>query len=177
MWMMGASERTVAQNEERLGRLEELYVQHFPAAVGLAYLLTGDHHQADDLAQEAFVRLCGRFRHIRDPQSFAAYLRRSVVNLHFSKLRRLRLERDYLNHRLGVVEMQSDMTDLPERRDLWDLLRALPARQRAAIVLRYYEDLSERDTAEIMRCSVAAVKSLVARSMVTLRSQLRGEET
>jgi len=175
--MMEVDVRTVTRSEKRLGKLEELYVQHLPGAVSLAYLLTGNHHQAEDLAQDAFVRLCGRFRHLRDPQAFGAYLRKTVVNLHLSGLRRLRVERAYMeHHRVDVVEMRSEMPDVPARRDLWDLLQTLPARQRAAVVLRYYEDLSERETAEIMRCSVTAVKSLVARSMETLRNELRGED-
>jgi RNA polymerase sigma-70 factor (sigma-E family) len=173
--MMGVGVRTVARSEERRARLDELYVRHFPGAMGLAYLLTGDRHLAEDLAQEAFVRLSGRFRHLRDPQAFGAYLRKTVVNLHLSGLRRLRVERAYLErHRADVVEMQSDMPDVPESRDLWGVLQSLPARQRAAVVLRYYEDLSERETAAILRCSVAAIKSLVARSMATLRNELRG---
>lgn len=175
--MMGADVRTVSQSEERLGKLDELYVRHFPAAVGLAYLLTGNHHQAEDLAQEAFVRLCGRFRYLRDSQAFGAYLRKTVVNLHLSGLRRLRVERAHVErHRADVVEMSSEMPDVPGSRDLWALLQSLPARQRAAIVLRYYEDLSERETAAILRCSVAAAKSLVTRGMETLRTELRGED-
>ena len=173
--MMGADVRTVSRSEERLGRLDELYVQHFPGAVGLAYLLTGNHHQAEDLAQEAFVRLCGRFGHLRDPQSFGAYLHRTVVNLHVSGLRRLRVERAYLNQRRPETNRAS-VPDIEGRTDLWEALQQLPPRQRAAIVLRYYEDLSERETASLLRCSVAAAKSLVGRGMQSLREQLRGEE-
>jgi RNA polymerase sigma-70 factor (sigma-E family) len=175
--MMAVGVRTVSRGEERSGRLDELYVRHFPGAVGLAYLLTGNREEAEDLAQEAFVRLAGRFRHLRDPLAFGAYLRKTVVNLHLSGLRRLRVERAYVaRHRADVVEMRSDMPDVAGRSDLWGALQALPPRQRAAIVLRYYEDLSERETAEVMRCSVAAVKSLVTRSMATLRNELRGED-
>ena len=175
--MMGADVRTVARSEERLRRLDELYVQHFPSAVGLAFLLTGNQHQAEDLAQEAFVRLCGRFGHLHDPQAFRAYLRKTVVNLHLSGLRRLRLERALAErNRGGLVDMRSEMPDVGERRDLWTALQRLPARQRSAIVLRYYEDLSERETASVLRCSVAAAKSLVARGMEILRNELRGED-
>jgi RNA polymerase sigma-70 factor (sigma-E family) len=175
--MMDVGLRTVTRSEEKLGKLDELYVQHLPGAVGLAYLLTGNHHQAEDLAQEAFVRLCGRFRHLRDPQAFGAYLRKTVVNLHLSALRRRRVERAYLErHRSGVVEMRSELPDVPGRRELWDLLQTLPARQRAAVVLRYYEDLPEREAAAVLGCTLAAAKSLVARGMQTLRDQLRGED-
>jgi RNA polymerase sigma-70 factor (sigma-E family) len=173
--MMGVDVRTVGRSEERPGKLDDLYIQHFPGAVGLAYLLTGNHHQAEDLAQEAFVRLCGRFGHLRDPQSFGAYLRRTVVNLHVSGLRRLRVERAYLNQR-GPETSRAPVPDIEGRADLWQALQRLPPRQRAAVVLRYYEDLSERETASVLRCSVAAVKSLVGRGMQSLREQLGGEE-
>jgi RNA polymerase sigma-70 factor (sigma-E family) len=175
--MMEVDVRTVTRSEKRLGKLEELYVQHLPGAVSLAYLLTGNHHQAEDLAQDAFVRLCGRFRHLRDPQAFGAYLRKTVVNLHLSALRRRRVERAYLErHRADVVETRSEIPDVTGGRDLWSLLQRLPTRQRAAVVLRFYEDLSEREAAAVLGCSLAAAKSLVARGMQTLRDQLRGED-
>jgi RNA polymerase sigma factor (sigma-70 family) len=68
------------------------------------------------------------------------------------------------------------MPDVATREDLWQRLRTLPPRQRAVLVLRYYEDLSERDTADAMRCSVAAVKSLTARATAALREGIRGED-
>jgi RNA polymerase sigma factor (sigma-70 family) len=67
------------------------------------------------------------------------------------------------------------MPDVGARQDLWRALRELTPRQRAAIVLRFYEDLSERETAAVLRCSPAAVKSLVARAMETLRATIGGE--
>src|SRR5213083_2990999 len=78
------------------GRLGELYVRHADDAVRLAYLLTGDRALAEDLVQDAFVRLAGRLVHLRDPGAFEAYLRRTVVNLANSFYRRKRLERAYL---------------------------------------------------------------------------------
>ena len=70
----------------------------------------------------------------------------------------------------------SSQPDVGAREDLWKALATLPARQRAALVLRYYEDLSERETAEVLGCSVAAVKSLVARGGGALRELIRGED-
>ncbi|MGZ4108823.1 MAG: SigE family RNA polymerase sigma factor [Actinomycetota bacterium] len=159
--------------DEKASRLAELYARHVPSATGFAYLLTGDHAEAEDLVHEAFIRTVGRFHHIRVPDAFGGYLRRTIVNLHTSRLRRLRLQRRYLE-RQGPSP-SAEESDVAERQDLWTAIRRLPPRQRAVIVLRYYEDLSERAIAETLRCSPAAVKSLSARAMATLRSDLRGE--
>jgi RNA polymerase sigma factor (sigma-70 family) len=70
----------------------------------------------------------------------------------------------------------STQPDVGVREDLWRALATLPPRQRAALVLRYYEDLSEHDAAQVLGCSVAALKSLVARGSETLRELIRGEE-
>ncbi len=159
-------------------RLADLYTRHVPAAMRLGYLLTGDRQRAEDLVQEAFVRCVGRFRYLRVPDAFDAYLRRAIVNLHTSGLRRKRLERAWLaGEGRRVAASTAAMPDVGERADLWASLTRLPARQRAALVLRYYEDLSERDTAKVLGCSVAAVKSLVSRGTETLRQEIpRGED-
>lgn len=157
--------------------LAELYVRHAPTAMSLAYLLTGDRERAEDLVQEAFVRLTGRFRHLRSAYAFESYLRRAVVNLHVSALRRRRVERAWLEREgRAAASKAGAMPDVAGREDLWQALQVLPPRQRAAVVLRYYEDLSERETADVLRCSVAAVKSLVSRAMETLRERIGSEE-
>lgn len=154
------------------GRLSELYTRHGPAAQRLAFLLTGDRALAEDLVQEAFVRVVGRFGHLRVPDAFASYLRRTIVNLHTSQLRRRRLERAWLERERGHVISTDAMPDVGAREELWTAVLELPARQRAAIVLRFYEDLSERETAEVLRCSPAAAKALTARAMETLRARI-----
>jgi DNA-directed RNA polymerase specialized sigma24 family protein len=149
------------------GGIDELYARHIGAGVRLAFLLTGDRGHAEDLAQEAFVRCVGRFRHLRRPDAFEAYFRRAIVNLHTSGLRRRRLERAWLQREgASAAARVSTQPDVGAREDLW----------RAALVLRYYEDLSEHDTAQVLGCSVAAVKSLVARGSEALRDLIRGEE-
>ena len=156
------------------GVLAELYERHAPAAGRLAYLLTGDRVLAEDLVQEAFVRVVGRFRHLRVPDAFEAYLRRTIVNLHTSQLRRRRVERAYLE-REGREEVSSTNPDVDAREELWQAVLGLPPRQRAAVVLRFYEDLSERETADALECSTSAAKSLVARAMQTLRARIESE--
>lgn len=162
---------------EPRGELADLYVRYVPAANRLGFLLTGDRSQAEDLVHDAFVRCVGRFGHLRAHEAFDAYLRRTIVNLHMSRLRRLRVEREWLSKetaRLGG--RTSGLPDVPAREDMWRRLQTLPARQRAVLVLRYYEDLSERETADALRCSVAAVKSLTTRAMAALREGIRGED-
>jgi RNA polymerase sigma-70 factor (sigma-E family) len=157
------------------GQIAELYERYAPAAGRFAYLLTGDSARAEDLVQDAFVRVIGRFGHLRVPDAFEAYLRRTMVNLHTSSLRRRRLERAYVQGARPDLEPSEPMPDVGMREDLWRALGALTPRQRAAIVLRFYEDLSERETAEILRCSPAAAKSLIARAMDTLRARIGSE--
>jgi len=166
----------VAEDTRRPGRLAELYERHAPAATRLAYLLSGDHDQAEDLVHDAFVRVAGRLRHLRFPDAFDSYLRHTIVNLHTSRLRRLRREREYMERERHTRPEESFPPDVGLREELWRALQTLPGRQRAAVVLRYYEDLSERQTAEVLGCSIAAVKSAVARAMRALREGIRGED-
>jgi RNA polymerase sigma-70 factor (sigma-E family) len=163
---------------EPTGELADLYVRHVPAATRLAFLLTGNRAQAEDLVHDAFVRCVGRFGHLRAHEAFDAYLRRSIVNLHTSRLRRVRVQREWLSKEAGRVKRSasSGLPDVAEREDMWRRLLTLPPRQRAVLVLRYYEDLSERDTADALRCSMAAVKSLTARATAALREEIRGED-
>lgn len=157
-------------------RLSELYERHAPAAGRLAFLLTGDRTLAEDLVQDAFVRVVGRFAHLRVPDAFDVYLRRTIVNLHTSQLRRRRTERTYLERQRDASDPGEVMSDVGEREELWRAVLELPTRQRAAVVLRFYEDLSEHQTAEALRCSTAAAKSLVARAMETLRKRVRRDQ-
>jgi RNA polymerase sigma-70 factor (sigma-E family) len=155
------------------GRLGELYEAHAADAARLAYLLTGDRALAEDLVHEAFVKLFGRFRDLRHPEAFRSYLRTTVVNLARSHHRHRRVERAYLEREGRLPEAAVD----PGRaRDLWESLQRLRPRQRAAIVLRFYEDLTETQTADVLGCAVGTVKSLVSRGLEQLRTNLsRGE--
>ena len=129
---------------------------------------------AEDLVQEAFVRVTGRFGHLRTPDAFPGYLRRTIVNLFTSQLRRRALEREWLRRQSGEpVTFQGE----PEADDdLWRALAVLPPRQRAALVLRYYDDLSEREAGQVLGCSTGALHQLVTRATATLREHLGGVE-
>jgi RNA polymerase sigma-70 factor (sigma-E family) len=155
-------------------RLAALYRTYAPDALRLAYLLTGDRALAEDLAQEAFVRVLGRFRDLRNPDAFWWYLRRTVVNLANTDRRRRRFERAYLE-REGA--MAAEPAPDPDGRDaLLQALRGLRPEARTAIVLRYYEDLTEAQTAEVMGRPVGTVKSMVSRAMDRLRAELAETE-
>ncbi len=160
---------------EGAGALDELYRAHAPEALRLAYLLTGDRTLAEDLVQDAFVRVLGRFHDLRNRDAFWWYLRRTVVNLARSQFRRRRVERAWLE-RQWPAEHASLQGDLPERDRLQRALMTLRPEQRAAIVLRFYEDLSEADTAQALGVAVGTVKSMVSRGMERLRVELPEHE-
>ena len=164
----------MAETEAReRGRLAELYRRHAPEASRLAYLLTGNTAAAEDLVHEAFVRMYGRFHDLRNPDAFPAYLRRTVINLARSQFRRARVERAYLERQ---PRLEPWAPPPGERQEMWEALQELPERQRAAIVLRYYEDLTEAQTAEVLACRIGTVMSLVSRGMERLREAIaRGD--
>jgi RNA polymerase sigma-70 factor (sigma-E family) len=154
-------------------RIATLYRLHAPRAGKLAYLLTSDEDLAEDLAQEAFVRLIGRLSSIRDEAAIAAYLRQSIINLARKHWRKRRSERSYLRlEGPNLVAPTSAPSDLCVRDELWEALGKLPYRQRAAIVLRFYEDLSEEQTARVLGCAVGTVKSSVSRGLRQMRKAL-----
>jgi RNA polymerase sigma-70 factor (sigma-E family) len=152
-------------------RLAELYERHVGKAVGLARLLTGDPEAAEDLAHEAFLRVAGRFGHLRHSEAFEPYLQRTVVNLCRARFRRLRVERAWLRRQPRDEPPARLAYDPDDRAAVWRALERLPYRQRAAIVLRYYEDLSVEQTGEALGCSTRAANSLLARAMAELRAE------
>jgi RNA polymerase sigma-70 factor (sigma-E family) len=165
-----------AQTAAAGGRIADLYLRHAPTGLRLAYLLTGDRALAEDLMQEAFARLIGRLRHLRQPDAFDAYLRRTIVNLSTSHFRHRAVERAYLEREAPRSRSESREPDVVTHETMRRALLSLPERQRAAIVLRFYEDLTEQQTAEALRCRPGTVRSLVSRAMTSLRTDLRGDD-
>ncbi|MEV7212333.1 SigE family RNA polymerase sigma factor [Kitasatospora cineracea] len=145
----------------------------WPRHLRTATLITGDRHRGEELLQDCLVKLYVRWGRMRteDPH---AYLRRMLVNNHISWWRRRRRE-------LLTAEPPDAPTGVgasPETTDeLYRALRELPPRQRAVVVLRHFEDLSEKDTAATLGCSVGTVKSQHFRAMARLRTVLSSNQS
>jgi RNA polymerase sigma factor (sigma-70 family) len=156
--------------------LEGLAYEHGPALVRFAYLLTGDRDAAQDLTQAVFEKL-GR-RGSADIEDLPVYARRALVNLHRTEWRRTAVRRRSLVRLAGLADTHPhdrDPVDATYVRDaVGQALGVLPARQRAAIVLRYYEDRDDRQIADLLGCRPATVRSLLARGRAALRSELAG---
>lgn len=159
---------------QRRDRLGEVYEAHASDCLRLACVLTDDRETAEDITQDAFVRIGRKVLGLRDLDHSRAYLLRTVVNLCRGRGRRLAVERSALA-RLRPMGLEN-LPDLGERDEMWTALLALPQRQRAALFLRYYLDQSEAQAAETLGCSLSALKSLVTRGLKTLRASLQGAE-
>ena len=153
--------------------VEELYRRQAEYFGRVAFLLTSNTEQAEDLVQEAFARLAGHQSSVRDPLALRAYLRRTIVNLAIKGYRRRATERGFLRRWGHEYDQPSMQPDIEMRQHLVDVLRSLPARQRAIVVLRYYEDLAEKEIAEALQCPLGTVKSSLSRALATMRISLQ----
>lgn len=145
-------------------RLGELYRRHGSDALRLAYVLTGSREGAEDVTQDAFVRIGRKILGLKDPDHERAYLFRTVINLSRSRGRKLSRERAAV----ARLELQAQIPQ-PGPDETWSRLLSLPPRQRAALFFRFYLDQSEASSAEALNCSTSALKSLVNRGLKTLR--------
>jgi RNA polymerase sigma-70 factor (sigma-E family) len=173
----GAEQHNAAGPEWNADRaVTELYSEHYRALVRLAAMLVRDTQTAEEVVQDAFVAMHGGWQRLRDNEKALAYLRQAVVNR----------SRSVLRHRTVIDKnMQKAPPDMPsaehgalvllERHAVVAALRDLPPRQREAIVLRYYADLSEAEIAASMGISRGAVKSHTFRGMTALRAALEQE--
>ena len=141
--------------------LEQLFVERYAAMVRLAHLLTGSNALAEDLVQDAFARLQPKWARIDDP---VPYLRTAVVNA----CRSWQRSRGREQRRLRAVSSVDEAIELGAR-ELLDAVDGLPTGQRTALVLRFYEGLSEAQIAQAMGCRPGTVKSHVHRGLAALR--------
>lgn len=139
----------------------------------LALLLTGNRWQAEELLQDSLVKLYERWRRLSRTGDLHAYLRKVLVNNHTSLWRRRRRENLVADvpDRAGSGGVSADALVLR------DALRALPPRQRAVVVLRHYEDLSEREVARTLGCAIGTVKSQHAKALARLRQSMADSES
>jgi RNA polymerase sigma-70 factor (sigma-E family) len=157
--------------------MDELYARHIARAVQLAYLMTGERVAAEDIVQDAFIRVFGRWRHLRRKESFEAYLHRAVINGARSHHRRRGVEDRYLAREAGLRSSAPIEPEGPFDGRLREVLLGLPDRQRAVVILRYSEDLSVDQVAALLGCSAGNVKSLASKGMARLREVLpHGDE-
>ncbi len=157
---------------DREAAVAALFAAHHLSLVRLAVLLGAD--DAEDVVGEAFYQLYRRWNRLRSAAAAAAYLRSTVVNLTRMRIRHLQVVRRHLAGAApGTVSSGEDATVLrDDQQALVDAVRALPARQREALVLRYWLDLREREIAEAMGISAGSVKVHVSRGMAALSRTL-----
>ena len=167
-------DRATQQAIKRPSRFERLYEAFSGDAVRFATALTGDPNLASDIVQTAFLRLFSKYRDLRNPDAFYSYLRQTIVNLVRDGARKSATERATLS-RHGSANGRLDQADFAEevdaRHEMAALINELPQRQRTVLVLRYFEDLSEDETAVTMGISVSAIKSLTNRAVTNLRER------
>jgi RNA polymerase sigma-70 factor (sigma-E family) len=164
--LAGAQLRAREETGERMpvevaaATFEDLFRNRYEPMVRVAFLLVGSSAEAEDVVQDAFARIELRWSRLDNPEG---YLRRCVVNRSHDMLRRRRLEQRFrLLHRDdNTSELQAD--------ELGDALATLTPKRRAAVVLRYYAGLPEREIAEILRVRPGTVKSMLHRALAQLR--------
>jgi RNA polymerase sigma-70 factor (sigma-E family) len=152
-----------------------LFAAHYRPLVRLAALLLADTGTAEEIVQDAYVRLHQRWRGLREPDRALGYLRTSVVNGARSALRHRAVAQRYaagLRPPPDVPSAEAAHLDSAGNAELLAALRRLPVRQREALVLRYYADLSEAEIADAMGISRGAVKSHAARGIAALRQTM-----
>jgi RNA polymerase sigma-70 factor (sigma-E family) len=176
--VMGAGAGTQMAGEQtsprslRDAEFEEYMSARQPSLLRTAYLLTGDRHSAEDLVQTSLAKLYLSWDKVQRRELIDGYVRRIMVNENNSLWRRAwkrkEVTTDELPDRVGVT----DRPDHGESSALWEFVQTLPRKQRAVVVLRYYEDLSEAEVADILGISVGTVKSQSSRALAALRERV-----
>ncbi|MDQ1035399.1 RNA polymerase sigma-70 factor (sigma-E family) [Streptomyces sp. V3I8] len=161
------------QAEDR--EFQAFVVGRWPRLMRTAFLLTGEQHAAEDLVQSTLEQVYVAWHRVASANAPEAYVRRVMINAHARRYRRKL--REFLAPRsedAGLAHEVADTGDriaqADDRHTLLEALAKLPARQREAVVLRYWEDLTEVQTAEAMGCSVGTVKSNAAKGIAKLRA-------
>lgn len=176
---LGPADRPrVGSGDEVDCALAELFHDHYRPLVRIAYLLVRDAGRAEELVQDAFVDLHGRWSRLTDPAAAAGYLRQSVVNRCRSSLRHLKVVRAHEGRLVlrDVVSAESSALEQIRSEEIIAHLDRLPRRQREVLVLRYYGQLREAEIAAALGISPGAVKTHSSRGLKALRPVL-GEQS
>ena len=166
----------MSQRAERSDAVVRLFEQHYRPLCRLAYVIVGDAGLAEEIVMDALVRTYSGWGRLRDVDKADVYLRRAVVNLSRSKLRRRVLERRHSEGARPRPPVDAVAERHASHSAVVDAVRDLPERQRACVVLRYLEDLSEGEVAEILNCSVGTVKSQLSKARAKLQASLADEQ-
>jgi RNA polymerase sigma-70 factor (sigma-E family) len=134
-----------------------------------SYLLTGDPTQAEDLLQNALLKAYVAWRRVRAAAAPEAYVRTILVNSLISDKRKRSATSEFVRADLPETPIASGEDAFLDRSEMWQRVCALPPRQRAVVVLRYYEDLTEQQIADTLECSVGTVKSQASDALRSLR--------
>jgi RNA polymerase sigma-70 factor (sigma-E family) len=155
---------------------EEFANSRLTAMLRFAVMLTGEPHTAQDLVQETMVRVQLNWRRVNRAQSPERYVRRMLVNQYIDWQRGSWFRRVILRAEPPepAVLGRDHAADSADRDQVWAWLERLPRRQRAALVLRYYEDLSDAEIAELLGCAIGTVRSSISRALATLRTEQVG---
>jgi RNA polymerase sigma-70 factor (sigma-E family) len=157
-------------------RFEEFAAARLPALLRYAVLLSGNREEARDIVQEVLIRALVKWSRIGGLAEPYGYVRRMVTN-EFLSLRRRRRLRTVPLGRAALdgpnAPQAADVTDTDD--ELWQLLGTLPGRQRAVIVLRYYEGLTDQEIADVLGCRTGTVRGYASRALTSLRIELTGD--
>lgn len=166
--------RFFGRAQQRRDHEAEVYVTAaMPRLVGLAYAMTGQKADAEDLVQDTLARVITKWSRVSEAENVDAYVRRTMVNVLTSKKRR-RAETEVVSHEAVTADWSAPATPgvergVAERDALLAMVRSLPERQRAVVALRYYEDLPDREIAQALGCSEQAVRSAAHHALEKLR--------
>ena len=185
-----AASHVLASGEPDLGRsfagagpdFDSWVIANGSDLLRFGFLVLGDHHRAEEAVQKALVRVCGRWRRVSAADDPSAYVRRMMVNADISRWRKVGrreqpVEEIYPRKGAAAPSGTADpATAVTEVDAIWRLCAVLPRRQRAAVVLRYYEGLPDAEIAKILDCAEGTVRSQIHRALATLRAGLAEQE-
>jgi RNA polymerase sigma-70 factor (sigma-E family) len=151
---------------------DDFYVALWPRLVRVAYAVSGDLGVAEDAVQTAFAKAYRSWRRVSRLEAPEAYVRKMAVNEVLNSRRRAHIRREVTRAELPDATGPSSYDGTLAHEEMWRAVSALPPRQRAVLVLRYYEDLSEQQIADVLGCRPGTVKSQSSAALASLRKRL-----